>query len=278
MKEFLIKKYGGLPLWAWGLAGVAGVGIGLYFYSRNKSNTNTTAPASTTSGSTGDNSTASTTDASVGTTGYGDYSAVGPNAGGANGTGTTINIGTPATNPSNWLTTLVLTSSGPVPLYDSAGTAGSSTLGNQIGTIPANSTIQATGPELTGAWNQPNGSELWYPVVYNGVAGFVNAYYVANASTQMQNSPVPTPVVNPTTPTTGTTAAIKGKTFKTTKAGSLEDNPRGKVLATVPSGASITVLANTPKPDPQKGSTKKYYWVSYGSKKGWFGDDNFTVS
>lgn len=70
--------------------------------------------------------------------------------------------------------------------------------------------------------------------------------------------------------------SIVGKVFSTTKAGSLEDNPRGKVLETVPSGGQITVLTKTTKPDPG-GSSKVYYWVNYNGKHGWFGSDNFNV-
>lgn len=84
------------------------------------------------------------------------------------------------------------------------------------------------------------------------------------------------------TSTTGTgssssgSTSVVGKMFTTSKAGSLEDNPRGKVLATVPQGGSITVLAKTTKPDPG-GSSKVYYWVNYNGKHGWFGSDNFNV-
>ena len=276
IKELLTKKYGGLPGWAWFAVAVGGVAIGLYFYSRNKS----TAAATTTSATTDATSAstnASATDNSVGTTGYGDYSAVGSTAGGANGTGNTvINLGNAATNPTNWLTTLVLTGSEPIPFYDSAGTPGATTLGNEIGTIPPNTTVTATGPELVGAWNQPNGSENWYPVVYNGQAGFISAYYVANASSSIQNQPVAHPIPDPG-PGAGPSGS-SGKTYTTTKSASLEVKPgqsSGKV--TVPSGSTVNLLSNTTENGPGSLKNKKYYNVSYKGKNGWIGDDAISV-
>jgi hypothetical protein len=185
-KELLTKKYADLPLWAWLLVGTVGVGTGIYLLRRAKAGS--TKPADAIANpSTGD----STAIIPSGNPGYGDYSAVGSSAGQAAPGATVINIGQPASNPSNWLTTLILTNNGPVPMYDSAGTPGGTDLGNQLATIPGGSQIQATGPELVGAWLRNNLSELWYPVVYNGQSGFINAYYVANASSGIQNNPIP---------------------------------------------------------------------------------------
>lgn len=70
---------------------------------------------------------------------------------------------------------------------------------------------------------------------------------------------------------------IVGKIFTTIKTGSLEDSPRGKVIASIPQGGSITVLTKTTKPDPG-GSSKVYYWVNYNGKHGWIGSDVFNVN
>jgi|SRR5579859_6265007 len=78
-----------------------------------------------------------------------------------------------------------------------------------------------------------------------------------------------------TTGTTGT-SGIVGKAFALTKSASLEDNPRGKVLKSIPQGADVTVLTKTTKPDPQ-GTSKVYYWVNYQGTHGWLGSDSFNV-
>lgn len=75
----------------------------------------------------------------------------------------------------------------------------------------------------------------------------------------------------------GGTTGIVGKTFTAIKSGSLEDNPRGKVLNTIPQGGSFTVLTKTTKPDPG-GTSKVYYWVNYNGKHGWLGSDVFNVN
>ncbi len=50
--NFLMHKAGGLPIWAWGLIGIAGVGIGYYFITRNSSAIPTGTQASNTSAGT----------------------------------------------------------------------------------------------------------------------------------------------------------------------------------------------------------------------------------
>lgn len=206
LKELLTKKYAGLPGWGWLLIAGGGVVAGLYLYNRAKTQKAATSTTAT------DASTQQPVDLTqAGTTGYGDYSAVGSSAGQSAPGATTINIGVPATNPSNWLATLILTNSGPVPLYDSAGTPGAHELGNQVGTIPGGSQIQATGPEVVGSWLANNQSELWYPIAYNGQAGFINAYYVASANSSIQNNPVVPPVTNPPKTYTVTSADLKLK-------------------------------------------------------------------
>lgn len=203
LKSILTKEYGKLPLWAWGLVALGGIGIGLYFYKR--ANSSKSSSTTSTIGQTTNTANSNPLDL-VGSTGQGDYTASGGNA---NSPGqTVINVGVP-TNPSNWLTTLYLTNNGPVPMYDQAGTAGSHTLGQQIATIPGGNTVQATGPEQVGAWLSNNTSELWYPVVYQGQSGYVNAYYVANASTGIQNNPVTPPATNSTYTITASDLKVK---------------------------------------------------------------------
>lgn len=238
-KGVLTKKYGGLPGWSWGLVVIGGLVVGLYFYNRSKTTTKT--PATTTPVS-------PTTDASVGTTGYGDYSALGPNAGSTGQGNTTINVGVPATNPNNWLGTLNLTSNGPIPLYATSGNAGDTTLPQKLSDIPSGSTITATGPELVGAWAPTqNGSELWYPVVYNGQAGFVSAYYVANASVQIQNATVPPPPIFPTANTMYARQPGAFPGYDKSHQGVLivaTPDKNGKVVGTLPWGASVVVTGS----------------------------------
>jgi hypothetical protein len=181
---FLKKDYGGLPGWAWGLAAIGGIGVGYYIYSKHKT---ALATASTPT------STSQDTTSPSASPGMGDYQALGSNAGNQTPTGATINIGVPAT-PSNWLTTLILTGSHPVNLYQTAGTPGG-TPDAVIGTLAAGISVQATGPEVVGAWNVPNGSELWYPIVYNSQVGFVSAADVSNASSTISNQPIPVPPI-----------------------------------------------------------------------------------
>lgn len=190
IKQLLNKDIGGLPAWVWGIAGLGGIGLGYYFYSRAKSGSSTSTTDTTTP--------VSPAIPDIGTP-------VGPSAGNQQPTGATINIGVPAT-PTNWLTSIILANH-PVNEYASAGTPGGLP-DAVIGTIPANSTVQATGPEVVGAWNIPNGSELWYPVTYNGIPGFVSAYDVVNSSTTIGTTPVTPP------PTTAATNHIRQSTNK----------------------------------------------------------------
>lgn len=269
IKGVLTKKYADLPLWAWlAIAGV-GVGVGIFLYRRSKGNTtasNTTSATTTPTDTTGN--------AISGSTGYGDYSAVGSSAGGANNPGQTIiNIGTPASNPSNWSTMLVLTNAGPVPLYDSAGTPGGHDLGNQVGTIPGGSDVQATGPEQVGAWLSNQQSELWYPVSYNQQQGYVSAYYVANASSSIGTQPTGTP-----TPTSST-IKIRSKTpidpANSTQTGVplLPKAAPGNSIASIPFGTTVNktgdqVTGSTSKTKDGKTSSNKYYPVSFSGKNG----------
>lgn len=262
VKGLLTKKYGGLPVWAWGLVAVGGIGVGLYFYNRNKTASATATPTGATTDTTG------TTDASVGTTGYGDYSALGPNAG-ESGTGTTtININ--PTNPANLLQTLILTSNGPVPLYATYGTPGDLTgtsLGQPIAQVPSGSTIQATGPEVTGAYLPPGNSEMWYPVVYQGQAGYINSHFVANSSGTITGSPVTFPVPNPP-PVPVQPTGVASVTVKI--AGQLADKPGGtnnggKNLASLSVGEQGSLLSNT----PTTWNGTKYYNVQFNGVTGW---------
>lgn len=234
IQELLQKKYGGLPVWAWGLVVIGGVLVGVYFYRRSKSTTTATSQTATTT----NQSPLAPLQSAVGQEGYGNYT---PTGGNANQPGTTvINVGAP-TNPSNWLTTLYLTNSGPVPMYDQPGSAGSTTLGTQIATIPGGSQVQATGPEQVGSWLSNNTSELWYPVVYQGQSGYVNAYYVSNASSSINNQPTQQP-------TTTSVAAAQNGPIANTPGGT---NVGGKNIGSVKKGDTLTLLSTS-------GVTNKY--------------------
>lgn len=258
IKGLLQKKLGGLPVWAWGLVAVGGIGVGLYFYNKNK----TAAATATPTGAT----TTPTTDASVGTTGYGDYSAEGPNAGLSGGGTTTININ--PSNPANLLQTLVLTSNGPIPLYANTGTSGDLTgqsLGQPVETVPSGSTIQATGPEVTGAYLPPGNSEMWYPVVYQGMAGFINSHFVANSSGTTTSSPVTLPPVTTSQPVQPGVASVTVKL-----AGQLASTPggtnnKGKNLASLSVGEQGSLLSNS----PTTFNGTKYYNVQFNGVTGW---------
>ncbi|HWS82808.1 MAG TPA: SH3 domain-containing protein [Ktedonobacteraceae bacterium] len=66
-----------------------------------------------------------------------------------------------------------------VPIRSAAG-AGN----DQIGTIAFGSQVQLTGKAIQGTSNLPgsaNGTNLWYPVTYNGKTGYVSAFDVNNA-------------------------------------------------------------------------------------------------
>lgn len=246
IKALLKKDIAGLPVWTWGLVGIGGVAIGLYFYRRAKSTSDTSTPQGTDT----------TTPIDTVSTGYGDFQPSGSNAGNTQPTGATINIGVPAT-PSNWLTSVILKAGSPVNEYASAGQPGG--LPDAIvGTIPGGTTVQATGPEIVGAWNVPNGSELWYPIVYQGVPGFVSAADVSNASTSIGNQPVPPPPVN------------AKPTLKTTAKAPLADTPGGthvggKNILDIPKGATVTLESNT----PVQNKYGTYYNVSYNGHNGW---------
>lgn len=243
IKAFFKKDIAGLPTWAWGLAALGGIGLGLYFY--RKAQVSKAVPPVAPDNTSMD-------------AGMGDFVPAGPNAGNQQPTGATINIGVPST-PSNWLTLLILTSAHPVSLYASAGQPGG--LPDAIvATIPPGTTLQATGPEVVGAWNVPNGSELWYPAVYQGTPGFVSAADVSNASTSIGNQPVtPPPVADKTTATTTTSGWLSDKP------GGTNPGIGGKNIVNVPKGATVTIESNTP-------TTNKYgtyYNVSFNGKTGW---------
>lgn len=252
-KALLNKDIGGLPLWVWGIAGLGGIGLGYYFYSRAKA---------------GSASTASATDTTPQDAGMGSYQAAGPNAGNTGTPGATINIGVPAT-PSNWLTSIILANH-PVNEYASAGQPGGLP-DAVIATIPANSTVQATGPEVVGAWNIPNGSELWYPVTYNGIPGFVSAYDVVNSSTTIGTQPV-------TPPTTTTTGKIRSKqttgpfaNYDKTHSGVPFYSQLGSTTKnTIPYDTSVTILQSG-LTGPSTGSTgsKAYAKISWNTTQGY---------
>lgn len=51
---------------------------------------------------------------------------------------------------------------------------------SDIGVIPFGTSLQTTGGAVTGSANHPAsglpGTTTWYPVIYNGLSGYVNAY------------------------------------------------------------------------------------------------------
>lgn len=246
IKAFFKKDIAGLPVWSWVLIGVGGVGLGLYFYRKNKASTSTTDTTTATGDSTSPNDQLSS--------GYGDYQPAGSNAGNAQPTGATINIGIPAT-PSNWATTLILANH-PVNLYASAGSPGG--LPDQvIDTIPSGTNVVATGPEVVGAWNVPNGSELWYPVVYNSKPGYISAADVSNASTNITNQQQQPPQVDMTVK-----AVIDGPVADT-PGGS---NVGGKTIGNVKKGDTITLVSMS----PTKNKYGTYYNISFkGNTNAW---------
>lgn len=71
MKEFLTKKVGGLPVWAWALIGVAGVGAGylLIRYQQKKSNTTSALTAQNSADLTTGNASGNETNPSTGQVG-----------------------------------------------------------------------------------------------------------------------------------------------------------------------------------------------------------------
>ena len=247
--KFLTKDFHGMPTWVWIVAGLGGVGLGYYFYRRSK--TSQAAAAANTAAAA-----ATPQVPDIGTP-------VGPNAGNQTPTGATINIGVPAT-PSNWLTSLVLESSHPVNEYASAGQPGGLP-DAVIGTIPAGSTVQATGPEIVGAWNTPNGSELWYPVTYNGTAGFISAQDVANASTAIGSSPVPpVPVTN-----SGTIRAKGTSSYDKSHNGvPFWNSPTGTSTEQIPYGTSVVVLKTGVK-GTNHSNGGNYTQVSWSGKQGY---------
>jgi hypothetical protein len=118
------------------------------------------------------------------------YSFMGPTgpAGPAGPTGPTGPTATPiVAGPAGTLIAIRQRSvSGPDASYDANATGvpiqGQKQDHTDIGVIPFGTVIQVNGPAQTGGTNHPasgaQGTNLWYPVTYNGKTGFVNAYDV----------------------------------------------------------------------------------------------------
>ena len=255
--DFLLKEFHGLPVWTWGIAGVGGIGLGYYFYNKSK-----TAQANAANLAAAQAASTSPAVNPADVSGLGNYQAAGPYAGGFNSQPATINIGTPST-PSNWLTSIILTTSHAVNEYATSGTPGGLP-DSVIATIPAGSTVQATGPEIVGAWNIPNGSELWYPVTYQGIPGFVSAYDVVNANTQIGNSPVPPPPVAPPIQikTRKNTGTPYDKSYGSKAGGVPGPGPIGKAgYGIVPYDTPVTVTSLNP-------DSSGHLSVTYNGKTG----------
>lgn len=237
--NFLLKDFHGMPMWVWIVAGVAGLGLGYYLYTKNKANQSITPTPDTTPV---DNI---------------------PTGNNAPQQPTTINLSLPP-GPNGIQTTLTLVSTHPVNLYASAGQVGGSP-DAVIGTIPAGSTVQATGPEVVGAWNKPGGSELWYPVIWNTLAGYISAEDVANANGQGGSGQFPINIS-----TRAATDYDKRKGFTGVP---LKSTPGGNKIQDVPYNTQVSqTAAIVTGPSNQEGGggpkSSNWYPVTYQSKPG----------
>lgn len=165
----LTTKIAGLPLWSWGLIVIAGVGIGWFILRKQQQATSAAAqppaaqalndqiPSSVqVPNTTGDQvflvpPTAPTTAPTTGTT---DGSAQ-----------QTLTIRQPGKAPG-----YDQNNAGP-PIWSSPGQ-------NAIGEIPWGSTVTVTGIPVSGPSNtgQPGGSNIYYPVTFQGNSGFVSRF------------------------------------------------------------------------------------------------------
>lgn len=187
--EFLQKKYGGLPVWAWGLIVIGGVVVGLYFLKNKGIGSVLTGNAGTTSSGTSSTSEAagtvdsqtvpvtsaspvyvlSTSNPGTTTSTDGQTSTTTTNTGDGNTSGTTTsNI---KIRPSQALTGGIFQQydqghSG-IPLRNSPG-------GSQYTPIPFGASVTLTGNAQSGPQTGGN-STIYYPVTYNGQSGYVSA-------------------------------------------------------------------------------------------------------
>lgn len=206
MKEFFLKKFGDLPVWAWGLIAAGGIGAGILLIRWQKGTPATAAnltaqssPGDLTTGNTGaETNSASNT---VGDNGIINNPFPETNVNGqqipilppgyqpvTDGSGNIIGYAPTSTStgttPSGGFTATARTIRSKTPV-DSASSSRksvpflSSPGGKALGSIPFGASVQQTAAVLSGPINtSANGnysSSQWYPVTYNGQSGFVNA-------------------------------------------------------------------------------------------------------
>ena len=216
MKEFLTKKFGGLPAWSWLLIGVAGIGAGYLLIRWQNSKTNAATAgltANTTPDLTTGNTSGTETNSATGTVdsnGVIDnpfpetnvngsqipiippgYQAVYDQNGNIVGFEPipTTPTPTPTPTPGSGLQGIIRakTTSGGAATYDKShnGVPIRSTPGGAItGTQTYGSTVSITGPAVQGP--SDFGVTSWYPVL----GGFISAFDFANIAQGSGNNPI----------------------------------------------------------------------------------------
>lgn len=211
MKEFLTKKYGGLPGWSWLLIGVAGIGAGYLLIRWQRSKQTPTTGAGLNASTTPDLTTGNTSGAEsnpatgeVGSNGIIDNPFPETNVGGnqvpiippgyqavydQNGNiigfepiPTSPTSGTPPPTSTPPVTTpnlqgLIRSSTGQG--YDKTHPGGiplrTSPGGATSSEVPFGATVSITGGAKTGPVNAKGGSTQWYPVKFGSQTGFISA-------------------------------------------------------------------------------------------------------
>lgn len=217
MKEFFLKKFGGLPVWAWALIGAGGIGAGILLIRWQQSKGTPASDTTLTSQSTPDLTTGNTGQETAAANTVGDngiinnpfpetnvngsqvpvvppgYTPVYDNNGNivgwaptsANSSNTGSSTGTGFT-----ATTIMIRGKTPVDPVDGKQTSvpfWSSPGGSKMGSIPFGSAIQQIAAIISGPVNKSASgayqSSQWYPVSYGGQTGYVSAIDVGGSGT-----------------------------------------------------------------------------------------------
>lgn len=183
--NFMSQKLAGLPVWSWGLIVLAGVGVGFFFLNRKQAAT--ASPASSPAQQAVQDVTP-TSEQVPNTTG--DQVFIVPSPTSPPG-GITV---PPTGGDGTAAQTYTIRQPGKAPAYDNnnAGPPIWSAPGaNTIGQIPWGSVVTSTGIPQTGPSNtgQPGGSDVYYPVTFNGVSGFVSRFDVVGVGAGGPRSP-----------------------------------------------------------------------------------------
>lgn len=175
--NFFSRKLAGLPIWAWGLVGLAGVGLGYYFVKKQQGTAGAKAAASSPTAQT--LATTDTTPSSEqvpNTTGAQVYIVAPPTPVSSSGSGSGSE--TPPPTPSSTVQIRAQQTRGTQAVFDqthsgvflfSGPGSGSSS------TVPFGATVEVTGNAQPGASNGTDGATLYYPISYNGQSGWVSS-------------------------------------------------------------------------------------------------------